>query len=189
VEQTIRKDRFYTYEDYLLWVNGERWEIIDGRTYNMTPVPKVKHQRVVGQFYTNLSAKIKNKGCSIFIAPTDVVFDQYNVVQPDVFIVCDKNKITEKNIQGCPDLIIEVLSPWTELKDRREKKKIYEKFGVKEYIIVHPDQEYVEQFFLEGDKFTISGIFNWDETLNLQSFDARIELSEIFEKEEEMSKI
>lgn len=181
----IKKDRLYTYDDYLTWADNERWEIIDGRPYNMTPAPKIRHQKIVSQFDRKLSTKVEGRGCSLFIAPTDVVLDQYNVVQPDVFVVCDKNKITENNIQGNPDLIIEVLSPGTELKDRREKKKIYEKFGVKEYIIAYPEQEYVERFFLEGGRYGTSGIFNWDETLSLYAFDVEINLWEIFEREKE----
>ncbi|MEA3415917.1 MAG: Uma2 family endonuclease [Thermodesulfobacteriota bacterium] len=75
----------------------------------------------------------KRVECFVGIAPTDVVFSEHDVVQPDVFVVCDQKKITEANIQSSPDLIMEVLSPATSLKDKREKKNLYEKYGVKEY--------------------------------------------------------
>ncbi len=180
----IKKEKRYTYKDYLTWPEDERWEIIDGVAYNMSPAPKVKHQRIVGNLFNSLKHSV-DKQCPVFSAPTDVVFDEFNVVQPDVFVVCDRGKITEDNIQGAPDLIIEVVSPATEVKDRREKKDLYERFGVKEYIIVFPDREYVERYCLRENKYGVSEIFNWDEVLSLCSFEIEINLREIFEKEKE----
>ncbi len=177
----------YTYNDYLNWNDGERWEIINGVAYNMSPSPTPKHQRI-GLIIkkTFLVNEKKLKKCFLFDAPTDVVFDEYNVVQPDIFIVCDKNKIKEKNIQGAPDLIIEITSPSTELKDRREKLNLYEKFEVKEYIIVNSEREYVERYYLtEEGKYKRPEIFNWDEVLKLKTFEIEIKLWEIFEKEKQ----
>lgn len=179
----IKKERRYTYKDYLTWPENERWEIIDGVVYNMTPAPKVRHQRIVSRIDYEFTIKLKE--CLHFVAPTDVVFDEQNVVQPDLFVICDKSKVTEDNIQGTPDLIIEVVSPGTEVKDRREKKDIYERFGVKEYIIVFPEREYVERYCLKENKYGSSEIFNWDEVLNLSTFEIEINLCEIFEKEKE----
>ncbi len=173
----------YTYADYITWTDEERWEIIDGVAYNMSPAPKVKHQRIVSRLDFEFSTKLKD--CLHFIAPTDIVLDDFNVVQPDVFVVCDKNKITEDNIKGSPDLIIEVTSPSTELKDKREKKNLYEKFGVKEYIILSPEGEYTERYCLRDDKYGVSEIYNWDEILKLCFFEIEIKLWEIFEKEKE----
>ena len=125
----------------------------------------------------------REKDCTLFIAPTDVVLDQYNVVQPDLFLVCDKAKITEDNIKGAPDFIIEVTSPATSIKDKREKKDIYERFGVKEYLIVYPEDELVERFVLEDNKFVGPDIFNWDESMSIESLGLDINLWEIFEKQ------
>jgi len=178
------EDKKYTYEDYKNWQDSERWEIIDGIAYNMTPAPKIKHQRISRKINETLFAnRNKLKNCEYFFAPTDVVFDEFNVVQPDIFIVCDKNKITEDNINGSPDLIIEIVSKSTELKDRRDKKNLYEKFGVKEYIIVFPESEYAERYILENGRYTPPEIFNWDETIKLETFDIEIKLWEIFGKE------
>ena len=69
-----------------------------------------------------ISTHLKGKTCKPFVAPTDVVFDEYNVVQPDLLVVCDRSKITEANIQGAPDMVVEILSPSTSRRDRREKK-------------------------------------------------------------------
>ncbi len=175
----------YTYNDYLSWADEERWEIIDGKAYNMSPAPKPKHQNVAGNFHIALKPALKGQ-CYTGIAPTDIVFDEHNVVQPDVFVVCDKSKITENNIQGAPDLIVEVISPSTELKDKKEKKALYERFGVKEYLLVHPEAEYVEKYILENGKYGIPELLNWDEPLRLYTFGIEINLSEIFEKNEQL---
>lgn len=179
----IKKDRSYTYKDYLTWPDDERREIIEGVAYNMSPAPEVKHQRLVSRFDYEVTLKLKE--CLHFIAPTDVVFDEFNVIQPDVFVVCNRDRITENNIQGAPDLIVEVVSPATELKDRREKKALYEKAGVKEYIIVFPDREYVERYSLKNRSYGAPDIFNWNEVLNLDSLEMEINLWEVFEKERE----
>jgi Uma2 family endonuclease len=83
--------------------------------------------------------------------PTDVVLSDHDVVQPDVFVVCDERKISDQNIRGAPDLVVEVLSPATAGKDRWEKKHLYERAGVLEYILVDPDGQYVERFVLGED--------------------------------------
>jgi Uma2 family endonuclease len=100
----------YTYQDYINFSDDKRCEIIDGEFYDMTPAPKTKHQKIsIGILEKLILNKEKFKGCDLFSAPTDVVFDEYNVVQPDIFIVCDNTKITEDNIKGAPDLIVEII--------------------------------------------------------------------------------
>jgi Uma2 family endonuclease len=116
----------------------------------------------------------------------DVVLDDINVVEPDVFVVCDTSKITDANIKGAPDLIIEVLSPSTSVKDRREKKHIYQQHGVREYIIVNPLDETVERFFLDVDgRYSESDIFGWQDAFASRIFpDLIFPLRVIFEKED-----
>ena len=174
----------YTYHDYLNWPEDERWEIIEGVAYNMSPAPKVKHQKISGNIFFELKSQIrKNKlRCDIYEAPTDVVLDEYNVVQPDIFIVCDKNKITEDNIKGSPDLIIEIVSKATAYKDTKIKKDLYERFGVKEYILIYPELEIAERFLLKRGKYGVPERFNWDEVLKLKTFEIEINLWDIFEK-------
>jgi Uma2 family endonuclease len=130
----------------------KRWEIIAGAAYDMSPAPRIKHQNITSNFHIKLKMHPENS-CYTGIAPTDVVFDEYNVVHPDVFLVCTRSKITEDSIQGSPDLIVEVISKGAEVKDRREKKNLYEKFGVKEYILVFPEREYLERYCLKKGKF------------------------------------
>lgn len=181
MSSTAEKRKF-TYADYLTWPDEERWEIIDGEAYNMTPAPSVRHQSVI----MNLSRIFANfffgKPCRPFSAPTDVVLDDFNVVQPDLLVVCDQNKITEANIQGAPDLVVEILSPSTKLKDKREKKALYERFGVREYLVVFPDDEMVEQYKLIDGRYAMD-VLNWDEKLTLFAFpEMVVNLWEVFDK-------
>ena len=182
MEQTIRKEQRYTVAEYMKWPEDERWELIAGIPYAMSPAPRIKHQTIVGNFFVNLK-RYSGNHCYTGIAPTDVVLDDDTVVQPDLFVVCDRKKITPDNIQGAPDLIVEVVSPSTEVKDRREKLRLYERFGVKEYLIVFPEREYVERYVLEAGGYGSPEIFTWEERLTLTLFPMEVILSEIFEKE------
>ena len=173
----------FTWDDYLTWPDDERWEIIDGVTYNMAPAPSVRHQNITGKLYSQLEQKLRDKTCRPFIAPVDVILSEYDIVQPDVFVVCDKNKITEANIKGAPDLVVEILSPATALKDLREKKNLYEKFGVKEYVVIDTIEEYVERFCLGSDGTYNKGeVFGPQEVLPLKSLEGiEVNLWEVFE--------
>lgn len=79
----------YTYQDYLSWDDNERWKLINGDAYNMSPAPETRHQMVTAKIYSQLEGALKNKhaGCVVFIAPTDVVLSRHDVVQPDIFII------------------------------------------------------------------------------------------------------
>ncbi|GKT07873.1 Uma2 family endonuclease [Desulforhabdus sp. TSK] len=173
----------YTYADTLSWPNKERWELIDGRPYDMTPAPTTRHQQIAARFYTRLEACLEGKSCVPFIAPTDVVLSQHDVVQPDLFVVCDGTKITKANIQGVPDVVVEVMSPATALKDRREKKALYERFGVREYLLIDPDGEYVERFIRQEDGLFGKGeIFSPRDGLVLHAIpEVTINLWEVFQ--------
>jgi len=173
----------YTVVDYMSWPDDERWELIDGEAYNMGPAPTIKHQGIAGEFYSQLNQKLKGKSCFPFIAPVDVVLSADDVVQPDVLVVCDPVKITEKNIQGVPDLVVEVLSPGTALKDMREKKLLYERSGVREYVVIDPLEEYVQRFCLQDDgHYGSSDVFGPCEVLPLRSLlEIEILLWEIFD--------
>ncbi|SHG01841.1 Endonuclease, Uma2 family (restriction endonuclease fold) [Desulfacinum infernum DSM 9756] len=172
-----------TYQDYLSWPDDERWEILDGVPFAMTPSPSPHHQRICRNVAGELYLQREGLGeCEIFLAPTDVVLDPHNVVQPDILVLCGRDQITAKNIQGVPDLVVEVVSPSTEIKDRREKKRLYERHGVKEYIIVFPEREYVERYHLSQGSYGGPDLFNWNESLDLLTFPIRLDLWKIFEK-------
>jgi Uma2 family endonuclease len=180
----------FTYQDYRNWNDGERWELIAGQAWNMTPAPSFKHQRVAGSFYRVIANGLVGHKCIAGIAPTDIVLSDVDVVQPDVFVVCDQLKVTDQNIKGAPEIVIEVLSPGTALKDRREKKELYEKFQVQEYLIVDPIGQMVERFRLQPDGFWDKGeIFGPNQTITFPLLpDLIVNLAEIFELEEPAEK-
>jgi len=175
-------DQRYTVADYLTWSDEERWELIDGVAYDMSPAPTIKHQNVAGEFYVQLSQKLRGKSCQPIIAPVDVVLSERDVVQPDVIVVCDPGKITEKNIRGAPDLVVEVLSPYTATKDLREKKALYERAGVNEYLLIDSLEEYAQAFRLGDDGYFGAGaIYGPNEVLPLQSLEnLEVALWEVF---------
>jgi Uma2 family endonuclease len=182
---TVEKiEKRYTYAEYCTWDDNQRWELINGVLYNMTPAPSTKHQSILGNLSLVISTHLKGKTCKPFVAPTDVVFDEYNVVQPDLLVVCDRSKITEANIQGAPDMVVEILSPSTSRKDRREKKTLYERFGVQEYIVIDPANEVVERLVHADGRYGNPDVFGWDEIMALAVFpELELKLWEIFEKE------
>jgi Uma2 family endonuclease len=174
----------FTYADYRTWPDEERWEIINGEAYDMTPAPSVKHQRIATRLARTFGNLLDKKPCEPFAPPTDVVLDEFNIVQPDFLVVCDKGKITAANIQGAPDLVVEILSPSTGRKDRREKKALYERFGVREYLLIHPEDEIVERYSLVEGKYVGPDVFGWDETMRLFAFsDMALQLWELFGRE------
>lgn len=175
----------FTYHDYLRWNDDERWELIDGQAWNKTPAPSFKHQRLAGAFYRVIANALVGKKCVAGIAPTDIVLSEHNVVQPDVFVVCDQKKITDQVILGAPEIIIEVLSPGTSLKDRREKKRLYERFKVQEYLLVDPVGQMVERFLLQEDDLWDKGeIFGPDQTITVHTLpNISVNLREVFEIE------
>lgn len=131
-----------TYEDFCaLPDDGRRYEILDGESF-MSPSPLTRHQRVVVRLLVLLSEHARSYGLGeVLVAPTDVVLDEHNIVEPDIIFVSKARSaiVTEKNIQGAPDLLVEVLSPGTALRDTREKRQIYARCGVDWYWIVDPD--------------------------------------------------
>ena len=145
-----------TYDDYVLIPeDGNRHEIIDGEHY-VSPAPTLKHQDVSLQLTLALGNFIQaHRLGKLYVAPADVVLSFYDIVQPDlVFISKERLHIlTRKNIQGGPDLAIEILSDSTRRVDEGIKHSTYERFGVKEYWLVDPDQETVAVHRLEEGRF------------------------------------
>jgi Uma2 family endonuclease len=142
-----------TYEDYCLLPNdGKRYEIMDGELF-VTPSPDFRHQIVVTRLTRYLSAHVEdNKLGLVFVAPFDVVFSQFDVVEPDILYVSKARSsvLTKKNVQGAPDLVIEVLSESTGKIDRTTKLKLYARFEVLEYWIIDPDNPSAEIYRRQG---------------------------------------
>ncbi len=143
---------YFTYEDYKYWEDS--WELIDGIPYAMAPTPYPKHQKIVfaisKELDKNLNCTFKEI-CEVYISPVDWKIDDSSVVQPDVAIFYEK---TEKQyFSKTPLLIVEVLSLSTALKDTTTKFELYQREGVKCYIIVNPNEQKAEIFELENDKY------------------------------------
>ena len=146
----------YTIEDYYSLPEGERAELIDGRICSLA-APSAVHQVIVAQVFTMINDFIKNNGgdCVPFISPVDVRIkaDDYNMVEPDLIVVCDREKITEARIEGAPDLVVEVTSPSTAWMDNNIKRRLYREAGVREYWTIDPQAEtVVVQRFGEGNE-------------------------------------
>jgi Uma2 family endonuclease len=174
-------DRF-TWIDYRSWPDDERWELIDGVAYAMSAAPSIRHQDVVSRLFIRIELPLRGKPCRPFFAPTDVKLSESDVVQPDILVVCDPAKITPGHIEGAPDLIVEVLSPGTSVKDLRDKKALYERAGVGEYLVVDPLEQYAIRFLLGADGYDKGAVFAADEPLSLATLGAvEILLWEVFE--------
>ena len=150
-----------SYAELLEFDDEKRYELIDGVPYLMAS-PRVAHQDILGELYYQLKTYLKGKTCRVFASPLDVKLSgekdnkkEFNVVQPDIMVVCDQNKITEKNIQGAPDLAIEITSPNNPAHDKLVKLNLYQKFGVKEYWIVSLEEQIISVFLLNEDKSTV----------------------------------
>ncbi len=153
-----KSEQTWSYADYLQWPDDERWELIDGVAYAMSPSPSRQHQELSGEFFRQFANYLKGKPCKVYDAPFDVrlseqkaVNDNYitTVVQPDILVVCDTAKLDDRGCNGAPDLIIEILSPATASRDLKEKFDLYQRFGVKEYWIVQPVDKTLMFFTLQ----------------------------------------
>ncbi len=144
----------YTIEDYRELPDDQRVELIDGYFYDMA-APTTFHQMMAGEVYRQVANHIidRNGDCTTFISPVDVQLDsdEKTMIQPDVVIVCDPQKIVRRNIIGAPDFVLEVVSPGTKRRDYIVKLAKYEHAKVREYWIVDPYTKKVLVYFLEGE--------------------------------------
>lgn len=147
-----------TYEDYLhLPDDGRRYEILEGVLY-VTPSPTTRHQRVSRNLQRILDSFVfKNNLGEVFYAPLDVILSNINITQPDLIYISSINLkiITEKNIWGAPDLIVEILSPATSRTDKTIKAQVYAHHGVKYYWLVDPDTCTIEEYSLKEDGYAL----------------------------------
>jgi Uma2 family endonuclease len=150
--------RKLTYDDYVLIPeDGQRHEIIDGEHY-VSPAPTMSHQRVLSRLARRLGVFVEEKGLGeVFFAPCDILFSRYDVVQPDLLYISNERAgiVTEKNVQGSPDLIVEVLSPRTRDRDEGIKLDLYERSGVLEYWILDPVLKKAQIYRRTGDRLQI----------------------------------
>ncbi len=148
-------ERTYTADEYCeLDIEG-CYELRDGKIFSMSPAPLIQHQRIVSRLHVYIGSYIqRNKGsCEIFSAPTDVMLSKRIVLQPDLFVVCDNNKLDKRKCKGAPDWVIEITSPSNSQYDYVNKVNYYKNAGVKEYWIVDPEEEKVTVHIFGEDRY------------------------------------
>ena len=144
-------DQRFTYEDYCTWPNDQRWELIDGKAFKME-APNRYHQKISGTVFAHLYFYLQGKPCEVYAAPFDVRLNvgegKDTVVQPDIVVICDREKLDRKGAKGAPEFVIEILSRSTFRHDQGRKFEKYEQYGVKEYWIVDPVAKVVTVYIL-----------------------------------------
>jgi Uma2 family endonuclease len=172
-------DSGFTYADYLSWSDDERWELIEGQAYAMSPAPSNFHQLIVGELFRHIANYFHGKSCRPFVAPFDVRLPRAGVsdhevdtvVQPDISLVCDPEKLKDNHgCLGAPDWVVEVLSPSTAIHDQRTKRALYEQHGVAEYWLVHPGDRSVTIYRLENNAYGKPLVFGMGEVCSPLAF-------------------
>lgn len=144
----------YTFADVLAWEENDRIEIINGEAVMMAPPSRV-HQEISGEIFRQLANYLEGKKCRVYAAPFAVRLferdgeapeDVDTMVEPDLSVVCDSDKLDKHGCKGAPDMVIEILSPSTRRHDRLVKLGLYQRAGVREYWIVNPDEQTVQVF-------------------------------------------
>lgn len=174
------ESRKYSYTDYLTWSGNNPIELIEGVPYAMTPAPARIHQKILVELLRQISNYLVGKSCEVYMAPFDVRLansdasdeEIENVVQPDIAIICDREKLDDKGCKGSPDLIMEVVSPSSVSMDYIKKLNLYEKYSVKEYWIIHPVDKIIMVYCLmESGKYSRPLIYTINETIKIGIFD------------------
>lgn len=154
VTMPLPHEKIYTTEDIYNLPEGTRAELIDGQIYYMAP-PSRKHQSIAGKLFTAISHCIESKGgtCESYIAPFAVFLNENNknYVEPDISVICDKNKLNDKGCAGAPDWIIEIVSPNSRRMDYYIKLFKYRAAGVREYWIVDPDKNRIMVYNFDNE--------------------------------------
>ena len=191
----VVEEKKWTYNDYLKLEDDKRYEILGGKLFMMTPAPEFNHQRISIILAIKFYSYVEKQALGFVVsAPTDVVLDEENVVQPDILFISKENKdfIRKKGVFGPPDIVVEIVSPSTQYKDTYEKKDLYAKFGVKEYWIVNPYMKCIELFSLDekgGYKLISEGYMDEGGNKTIKSRvlkDFVLDLGEVFKEDIEI---
>lgn len=151
----VRPGRKLTYDDYVHFPEDKRWELIDGEAL-VVPAPNTRHQRIITRLFNTVYNHVEEHGGGeAFVSPYDVVLSDYDVFQPDIVFIAERDAavITEANVRGSPTWAIEVLSPSTAKRDEEFKLQRYELFAVPEYWIVDPERDQVRVYRLVSGRY------------------------------------
>lgn len=184
---------FYTYADYLTWKFKERVELYKGKLMKMSPAPSFSHQDISAHLTYRIFNYFQSKPCKVLSAPFDVRLkdskkpvtdDEYNtVVQPDITVICDLEKIDERGCKGSPDLVVEILSPGNSKKEMGVKFDLYQENKIPEYWIVEPANQTILVYYLKDGKYNNDRPLGIDSKIQSKLFPKLdFELKSIFER-------
>lgn len=164
--KSIVKEGHLTYDDYALLDDENRYELAGGKLELMSPAPSTIHQLIISEVFKQISSTCESNYL-IFLAPLDVILSPQDVRQPDIVMVSRKRMdiISQRGIEGSPDLVIEILSPSSVKRDKIDKLATYAQFNIPEYWIVDPDMETLEQHILKNNNYDLVNLFQDDETV------------------------
>ena len=188
----------YTLEDYYALPEDARYELIDGVLFEMT-APTVVHQALIGLLHLEFAQFVRdnNGPCKVFLSPCDVRLDMDDktMVEPDLLVICSRDRISMRYCKGAPDFVAEILSPSTRLKDMKLKTRKYQQAGVREYWIIDPDKRVILVYdFENGDFPTLYGFEDkvpvsiWEGKLEIDFSEISREIAYLYEEDEVLSK-
>ena len=185
----LPKEERYTYADYLEWDENERIELIYGAPVMMAP-PSRRHQEILTELTRQLANFLEGKKCRVYPAPFGVrLFEQADdrpeavdtVVEPDLSVICDRDKLDDQGCKGAPDLVIEILSPSTQRHDRLTKLNLYQRAGVYEYWIVDPESRIVQVMLLEDGLYRVADVCTAQDVIKVNTLEGcYLELEKVF---------
>lgn len=181
---------YYSYADYLTWQFDEVVELIKGKIFKKAAAaPKRIHQRVALKLASNLYQFLEGKQCQVYVAPFDVRFTKgskedhkiHDVVQPDICVICDPEKLDDRGCIGAPDLIVEILSPGNSKTELKHKFELYESNDVKEYWVIHPENQDLLIYTLTNGKYVPSGLLTSGDVVESVAVEGfKLDLEEFF---------
>lgn len=184
----LPQERLCTHADLLTWDDGSRYELYYGQPVALTS-PSSVHQEIFGEIFVQLHTYLEGKSCKVYAAPFDVRLFEENedspedvdtVVQPDITVVCDPEKVDKKGVYGAPDMVIEILSPTTAQYDMLWKFNLYRKAGVREYWIVDPDARVVSVYTLDKGQY-IAAAYGADSSIRVSVLEGcSIDMTAVF---------
>lgn len=171
-----------TFDEYRSWSGPERYELLGGTPYLMSPAPSIRHQKIVTRAAQHFGFALRESSCQPFVSPVDVKLSERDVVQPDLIVVCNPAQERGTHIEGPPALVLEVLSPSSRSHDRIQKLALYAQFGVPEYWILDPEEpEELEILALDGATYKIAARHCGNEdAFSVTISQLRISLAELF---------
>ncbi len=177
----------YTYLDYMKWQFSERVELIKGKILKMSPAPNRRHQTILVNLHEPFIKNFKNQKCKWYPAPFDVRLPlpkgikDSTVVQPDICVICDIEKLDDQGCNGAPDLVVEILSPGNSKHEINTKFELYEQAGVKEYWIIQPETKLVLLYVLDNGIYKGLRPFTEGQTITSAIFpELKVEVDDLF---------